>query len=97
MLTDAELLKKIKVGLFGNAAGEWRDEMLMVYINEVRDFMKKAGVAESVINSDASVGCILLGVNDLWNYSSGGVTLSDYFKRRVIQLACVGGDSNETA
>ena len=96
-MTDAELLRKVKIGLFGSDAGEWRDEMLQVFVDEVKNFMKDAGVSESVINSDASVGCIMLGVNDLWNYSSGGVKLSDYFKKRVIQLACIGGDSDETA
>ena len=86
-MTDAELLDRVKVGLFGSAAGEWRDEMLTVYINEVKDFMKRAGVSDATLNSEASVGCIMLGVNDLWNYSSGGVELSAYFKQRVIQLA----------
>lgn len=90
-MTDAELLMKVKIGLFGSAEGTWRDEMLTIYIDEVIDFMRKAGVSETTLQSDASVGCILLGVNDLWNYSSGGVKLSDYFKTRVTQLA-LGGD-----
>ena len=89
-MTDAELLTKIKIGLFGNAAGEWRDEMLQVYIDEVKCFMRDAGVSADVVNGESSVGCIMLGVNDLWNYSSGGVRLSDYFKQRVIQLAARG-------
>lgn len=97
MITENELLTKIKIGLFGSAAGEYRDEMLKVYIAEVKDFMREAGVPESVISSEKSVGCILLGVNDLWNYSAGGVKLSDYFVRRVIQLAAAGGENNETA
>lgn len=91
-MTDAALLEKVKIGLFGSANGDWRDEMLMVYINEVKDFMKRAGVSDAVLNSDASVGCIMLGVNDLWNYSSGGVELSNYFKQRVVQLAKDGGE-----
>lgn len=95
-MTDAELLKYIKIGLFGTDSGTWRDDMLTVYIDEVKDFMKRAGVPDSVISSKASVGCIALGVNDLWNYSSGGAKLSEYFKQRVTQLA-MGGDTNETA
>ena len=97
-MTDAELLAKVKKGLFGTAADSWRDEMLQVFIDEVKGFMRDAGVSESVLNSEASVGCIMLGVNDLWNYSSGGVNLSGYFKQRVIQLAAAsGGGTNETA
>ena len=79
-MTDAELLTKVKLGLFGSASGTWRDDMLQV-------FMKDAGVPETVISSNAAVGCIVLGVSDLWNYNSGGVKFSDYFNKRVIQLA----------
>ena len=93
-MTEAELLSKVKIGLFGSDAGTWRDGMLTVYINEVRDFMQKAGVPAEKINSPAAVGCILIGVNDLWNYSGGGVRLSEYFKQRVIQFATADGDKS---
>ena len=86
-MTDAELLTKVKLGLFGSASGTWRDDMLQVFIDEVRAFMKDAGVPETVISSNAAVGCIVLGVSDLWNYNSSGVKFSDYFNKRVIQLA----------
>lgn len=92
-MTDAELLAKVKIGLFGEANTTWRDNVLTVYIDEVKGFMRNAGVPETVLSSDASAGCIMLGVNDLWNYSSGGVKLSEYFKQRVIQLTA-GGESN---
>ena len=95
-MTDAELLIKVKTAIFGSASGEWRDATLQVYIDEVKAFMKDAGVSENVINSEASVGCIVMGVNDLWNYASGGVKLYDYFKMRVTQLAMGGGNSGET-
>lgn len=93
-MTDAELLAKVKTGLFGTAEGAWRDELLSIYINEVKAFMKSAGVAESVLNSEVSVGCITLGVNDLWNYSSGSPKLSEYCKQRIIQLAAEKGEAD---
>lgn len=86
-MTDAELLKKVKQMLFGSAQGTWRDDMLMLYIGEVKGFMRSAGVKEETLASEASVGCIAVGVNDLWNYESGGARFSEYFKMRVIQLA----------
>ena len=86
-MTDAELLKMVKTGMFGSDSGTWRDAQLTVYINEVKQYMLGAGVPSEAVNSDASVGCILIGVNDLWNYSGGAVKLSEYFKQRVIQLA----------
>lgn len=86
-MTDAELLAKVKTGMFGSAQGTWRDDMLQEYINEARRFMQGAGVPADVIASEEAVGCIMIGVNDLWNYTGGGVKLSEYFQQRVIQLA----------
>lgn len=83
-MTEAELLAKIKNGL--GIAGDFQDETLQVYVDEVKAFMQSAGVKKSVIESNASVGCIMRGVADLWNYGSGDTSLSDYFKMRVLQL-----------
>ena len=90
-MTDAELLKTVKIGMFGSDSGTWRDAQLTVYINEVKQYMIGAGVPSETVNSDASVGCILIGVNDLWNYSGGDVKFSQYFKERVIQLSTSKG------
>lgn len=83
-MTDAELLTKIKNGL--GITGNFQDATLAVYVEEVKAFMKSAGVDESIIESNASVGCIMRGVADLWNYGSGSAKLSEYFRMRVIQL-----------
>lgn len=83
-MTEAELLAKIKNGL--GIAGDFQDETLQVYVDEVKAFMQSAGVKKSVIESNASVGCIMRGVADLWNYGSGDTSLSEYFKMRVLQL-----------
>lgn len=91
-MTEAELLKKIKSGL--GITTDFQDATLKIYIDDVKAFMKSAGVKESVIASNASVGCILRGVADLWNYGSGNATFSDYFKMRVIQLSAEEGDSD---
>ena len=85
-MTDTEILTVVKQMLFGTATGTFRDDLLTAYINEVKNFMRNAGVDETVIISAGSVGVIALGVSDLWNYQSGGVKLSEYFKQRVIQL-----------
>lgn len=83
-MTDAELLVKIKNGL--GITGDFQDATLTVYVDDVKAFMKSAGVADAVITSEASVGCIMRGVADLWNYGSGNATLSDYFRMRMLQL-----------
>lgn len=91
-IENAELLLKIKSGL--GITGDYQDDTLQVYVDEVKEFMKDAGIKEEVVNDTASVGCIMRGVADLWNYSSGGVKFSDYFEKRVIQLACKEGGGN---
>lgn len=88
-MEGAELLKKIKAGL--GITGDYQDDTLQFYIDEVKAFMLSAGVAQSVINSPVAVGCIMRGVSDLWNYGSGSVKMSEYFIQRVLQLAAGAG------
>lgn len=83
-MTEAELLKRVKTGL--GISGDYHDEVLQIYIDSMKEFMRSAGVVEEVVNSSVSVGCIIAGVNDLYNYSSGGVKLSDFTVKRIIQL-----------
>lgn len=81
----AELLKKIKAGL--GITGDYQDEALTFYIEEVKSFMIHAGVPKDAVESAEAVGVIMRGVADLWNYGSGSVKLSEYFIQRVIQFA----------
>ncbi len=83
-MNDAELLFQIKNGL--GITGDYQDATLTVYIDEVKAFLRSAGVPDGVIASPASVGLILRGVADLWNYGAGNAKLSDYFKLRLVQL-----------
>lgn len=83
-LTAAERLAKVKTAL--GISGSYSDDTISFYINEVIEEITDAGVNKAVAESDAAVGCIALGVNDLWNFSSGGVKHSEQFNRRLIQL-----------
>lgn len=84
-IDNTNLLKKIKIAL--GITGDYQDEALLFYIEETKRFMKSAGVSDDVVNSEESIGCIMRGVADLWNYGSGSVKFSEYFIQRVIQLA----------
>lgn len=81
-MTDAELLAKIKNGL--GITGSFQDETLRVFIDDTKEFLISAGVKASVVNSAASVGCILQGVTDKWVEKRGDY--SESFKKRLIQL-----------
>lgn len=91
-LTAAERLAKVKTAL--GISGDYQDDTLTIYIEEVIEELVDGGVARSIAESSAAVGCIALGVNDLWNYSSGGVKHSDYFYKRLIQLSMKESDAD---
>lgn len=84
-MTETEMLAEIKNGL--GVTTDYQDATLKVFIREVQAFMSSAGVAEEMLLDTAAVGCILFGVNDLWNYQPGGAKFSEYTKQRVVQLA----------
>lgn len=91
-LTAAERLTKVKTAL--GISGDFQNDTLTFYIDEVINELVDAGVARNIAESDAAVGCIALGVNDLWNYSSGAVKHSEQFNRRLIQLSAKESDAD---
>lgn len=84
-MTDDELLTKVKSAL--GIGGDYQDDTLTEYIAEVKSFLIGAGIPEANITA----GIVARGVSDLWNYGSGGGTLSTYFMQRATQLSYNGG------
>ena len=66
--------------------GDYQDDTLTVWINEVVEVLKGAGVPEARITA----GVVARGVSDLWNYGAGDGKLSPYFYQRAAQLALKG-------
>ena len=91
-LTADERLAKVKTAL-GLNGSTYQDDIIKLYIDEVIAELIDAGVKKDIAESAAAVGCIACGVNDLWNYSSGGVKHSEYFNRRLIQLSMKDADA----
>lgn len=87
-MNNEELLTKVKnaLGIFG----DYQDDSLTEYINEVVGFLTDAGVSQTNITS----GVVARGVSDLWNYGSGNGKLSEYFMQRATQLSYKGGGLN---
>ena len=83
-MTNAELLKKVKDAL--SISGNYQDATLNVYIEEVKEYLKSAGLATETIQGIKCVGIICRGVTDLWAYGVGEGKLSSYFMQRVSQL-----------
>lgn len=80
-MCENQILDGVKTAL--NITGNFQDETLKQYIEEVTEFLKDAGVKQNYI----TVGIVARGVSDLWNYGAGGGVLSEYFYRRAAQLS----------
>lgn len=92
-MDNTRLLKPVKDML--GISGEFQDETITGYINEVVDFMVSAGISEAVMGSSRCHGAVARGVADLWNYGMGNTSFSPYFLQRVTQLTYSnGGDDN---
>lgn len=63
--------------------GDYQDNTLQIYFDEVIAFLTDAGVAEANITS----GIVARGVSDLWNYGGNDGKLSPYFMQRATQLS----------
>lgn len=83
-MANSEQLRIVKTAL--GISGDYHDDTLSIYIDEVLNWMKDAGVSDTVLATDRIYGAVVRGVSDLWNYGQGNATLSPYFHQRVIQL-----------
>lgn len=63
--------------------GDFQDDTVQEWIDEVVDFLKDAGVKDANITD----GIVARGVLDLWNYGAGEGKLSEYFLQRAAQLS----------
>lgn len=75
-----DLLQEVKNRLM--ITGNFHDNLLNGYIEDVKEFLISSGVKKSIVESKKSIGCIAKGVSDLW---LNGV-FSETFKMRVVQL-----------
>lgn len=66
--------------------GDYQDDTISQYIDEVLDFLNDAGIPTARVTS----GIVTRGVADLWNFGAGNGELSEYFKMRATQLSYKG-------
>lgn len=87
-MTDAQVLAEVKTRL--GVTGTFHDALLTGYINDVRSYLRRAGVKASVLIGEGSIGVISRGVSDLWNFGSGEGKFSSLFHDMATQLALYG-------
>lgn len=71
---------------------EYHEKIIDGFVSDGIDYLKSAGVPDSVIFSKRSVGVLVQYVNDVWNLTQGQSKLSPFFKERVIQLSMTGDE-----
>lgn len=86
-MDKSALLEDVRTAL--GITGNYQDNTLMLYIDEVTEFLIDAGVTENHI----TVGIVSRGVTDLWHYGSGEGKFSDYFLKRAVQLSYKKGEN----
>ena len=81
----SQILENVKANL--GITGSFQDTTIQGYIDEVKRYLIDGGVHPTVVEHHSTAGIITRGVADLWNYGSGGTSLSLYFVQRAIQLS----------
>ena len=92
-LAENALLEGVKKRL--GITGDYQDDTIKGYIQDVKEFMEDAGVDKEIMQTTRIIGAVTRGVSDLWSYGSGDGRVSSYFMQRVIQLKRAGGGENE--
>jgi hypothetical protein len=87
MMTDAELLEKVKAGL--GTQGTYNDPVLLPKVLAVKSYMLNAGITAEQIEGDLGIACLTIGVNDIWNMASGELKFSSVFNTMAFQLQVV--------
>lgn len=74
-------LENVKKAL--GITGDFQDNTIRPYFNDVVSFLTDAGVSAQNITD----GLVARGVADLWNYGGAEGKLSEYFLQRASQLS----------
>lgn len=74
-------VEDVKKGL--GITGDYMNETLGLYLEEVLAFCKDAGIPEERVTA----GLAVRGVADLWNYGGATGKFSEYFLQRAAQLS----------
>lgn len=95
MFMDDKTLKEIKYGLgmTGNSTGA--DETLKQKIATVESYLIGSGISNTMMNDPLAIGCIVVGVTDIWNLKSGEIHFSPVFQMLLEQLKARSAEKKE--
>lgn len=84
------MLEKVKKSL--GITGNYQDDIIQGWIDEIKQLMIDGGIAPSIVNDEKSAGVIARGIDDVCFQKSN---LSTYFWQRATQLALKEEEKNE--
>lgn len=84
------MLEKVKKSL--GITGNYQDDIIQGWIDEIKQLMIDGGIAPSIVNDENSAGVIARGIDDVYFQKSN---LSTYFWQRATQLALKEEEKNE--
>lgn len=85
-MTNEELLEKVKIGLNADDTNDNDNNLLLKTIG-VKQYMINSGVSEEQIATELGIATLTIGVNDVWDLTSGGLKFSTLFNSFVTQLS----------
>lgn len=85
-MTDAEILEKVKVGLNADDSTD-NDSNLLIKVIGVKQYMLNSGVSEEQVETSLGITALTIGVNDVWDLTSGALKFSTIFNSLLTQLA----------
>jgi hypothetical protein len=86
IITDSELLEKVKIGLNADDNND-NDSNLLIRVIGVKQYMLNSGVSQTIIETELGISTLTLGVNDSWDLTPGVLKFSGLFNILLTQLA----------
>jgi hypothetical protein len=85
-MSDNELLEKVKIGLNADDNND-NDNNLLIKVIGVKQYMLNSGVSQEQIETDLGTTALTIGVNDVWDLTSGTLKFSVLFNSFLTQLS----------
>lgn len=85
-MTDTEILEKVKIGLTADDSDD-NDSNLLIKTIGVKQYMLNSGISQAQIETELGITTLTIGVNDVWDLTSGALKFSGLFNIFLTQLA----------